>query len=68
LRTEKPAATVVFFSSAMSTLIIGGMTERVACGSTTSVMTCPNVSPSARAASACPTGTVLMPERSVSAT
>ncbi len=35
LATEKPAATVVFFMSAMSTLIIGGTTERVACGSTT---------------------------------
>jgi hypothetical protein len=30
LRTEKPAATVVFFSRAMNTLIIGGITERLA--------------------------------------
>ena len=50
------------------TFIIGGMTERVACGSTTSLITWPNVRPSARAASAWPTGTVLMPDRMVSAT
>ncbi len=37
---EKPAATVVFFSSAMNTLIIGGTTERNACGMTTRVITC----------------------------
>ena len=33
--TEKPAAMVVFFSSAIMVLTIGGTTERSACGSTT---------------------------------
>src|SRR5690606_24667577 len=37
--TEKPAAIVVFFSSAMSTLIMGGTIERNACGRTMSVIT-----------------------------
>ena len=64
--TENPAAIVVFFSSAISVLISGGTTERTACGSTTWVSVWPKVSPSARAASAWPSGTVLMPERTTS--
>ena len=49
--TENPLATVVFFSSAMNTLISGGTTFRKACGTSTLPMTCTNVRPIARAAS-----------------
>ena len=52
----------------MRTLISGGTMARSACGSTTSRSTWLNVMPSARAASACPAGTVLMPERTASQT
>ena len=52
----------------MKTLAMGGTVARNACGSTTCVMVPPNVRPMARAASACPSGTALMPERIASAT
>ncbi len=42
------------------------MTVRNACGSTTSPSVCEKVMPRLRAASPCPTGTVLMPERTAS--
>src|SRR5690606_25536575 len=50
--TAKPAATEVFFASAMMTLIRGGITVRTAWGRITSRSDCPKVSPIARAASA----------------
>ena len=62
------AAIVVFLVSAMRTLPSGAMTERNACGSTTSRSVCAKVSPIARAASAWPSGTVLMPDRIASQT
>ncbi len=62
------AATEVFLVSAMSTLPSGGTTVRKAWGSTTSPSTCRNGRPSARAASPCPTPTLLIPERSASQT
>ena len=52
----------------MKTLASGGTVARKACGSTTWVIVPPNVSPIARAASACPSGTALIPERIASAT
>ncbi len=57
----------VFLVSAMTTLISGGMTVRTACGRITDPSVCENVSPMLRAASAWPTGTLLMPERIASA-
>ena len=64
----KAAATVVFFSSAICTLASGGTEARNACGSTTCDITAPKGSPIARAASAWPSGTALMPERRASQT
>ena len=66
--TANPAATEVFFVRAMITLMSGGTTLRSACGSTTrrSVPTGP--SPIARAASAWPMPTLLIPERTASQT
>ena len=61
-------AIVVFFVSAISTLPRGAITARNACGSTISRRFCENVNPSERPASACPTGTVLIPARSDSQT
>ena len=66
--TPKTPATVVFFSSAICTLASGGTDARNAWGSTTWVITPPKGSPIARAASAWPSGTALMPERSASQT
>ena len=66
--TPMLAAMVVFFVSAISTLASGAITARIAWGSTTSVNTCRKDSPIARAASACPVGTVLMPDRTASHT
>ncbi|CAM5515258.1 hypothetical protein SCYAM73S_01261 [Streptomyces cyaneofuscatus] len=54
--------------SAMRTFASGPTDERNAWGSTTRPSTWLKLSPSARAASAWPTGTVLMPERSASHT
>jgi len=65
--TEKPAATVVFFSRAIRTLNSGGITARTAWGRTTRLRVCPKSRPMARAASAWPIGTVLIPDRIVSA-
>jgi hypothetical protein len=66
--TAKPAAIEVFFARAIQTLPSGGTTVRNACGSTMVVRVCRKSRPSARAASACPGGTELMPERSASET
>ena len=57
-----------FFVSAMMMLLSGGSTVRVACGSTTIRSVWTKVMPRLRAASACPSGTVLMPERTASQT
>ena len=62
------AATEVFFSSAISTLASGGTAARNACGRTPARMAPAKVSPIARAASAWPSGTELMPERIASHT
>ena len=67
-RMPKAAATEVFLSSAISTLVSGGTVARSACGSTTWVIVPPKVRPIARAASAWPSGTELMPERTASQT
>ena len=61
-------ATVVFFARAMSVLPSGAIAPRKACGRMISRIVAPNPSPIARAASACPAGTVLTPERSASQT
>ena len=66
--TPMTDAIVVFFVSAISTLPSGPMTARNAWGSTTMVTFWVNVIPSERPASACPTGTVLIPDRNDSAT
>ena len=66
--TKNPPATEVFLVRAMKTLMSGGMTVRIACGRTTLRRVCGNVSPSDRAASACPTPTLLTPERTASQT
>ena len=67
-KTLNAPATDVFFTSAMSTLISGGIAVRNACGSTTRERFWVNDMPRDRAASACPTPTELMPERTASAT
>ena len=67
-RTRTPPATEVFFSSAISTLASGGTAARNAWGSTTWRMTPAKVQADARAASAWPSGTALMPERIASQT
>ena len=61
-------AMVVFLVSAISTLASGAITARNACGSTMMRRFWVNVRPIARAASAWPAGTVLMPERIASQT
>ena len=66
--TKNPPATEVFFVKAMYTLISGGIVMRKAWGRTTSDTVWPKPRPMLRAASACPTGTPLMPERRASAT
>ena len=66
--TPKTAATEVFLISAICTLASGGTAARNACGSTTFVITPVNGSPMARAASAWPRGTALMPDRIASHT
>ncbi len=53
---------------AMMTLPSGGITDRRACGMTTLPNDWPNVRPTARAASACPAGTALMPDLTASQT
>ena len=52
----------------MITLASGGTDARKAWGSTTWLIDCANVSPTARAASACPRDTELMPDRIASHT
>ncbi len=66
--TPIAAATVVFFVNAISTLVSGPTAARKACGSTTRPSTWEKPRPMARAASAWPTGTVLMPARIASHT
>ena len=66
--TEPAAATVEFLMSAISTLPSGATAPRNACGRITRRAAGQNPRPIARAASACPTGTVLTPERSASHT
>ena len=58
----------VFFSIAMMTLPNGGITVRNACGMMMYLKVWPKFRPIARAASACPTGIVEIPERRTSAT
>ena len=58
----------MFFSSAICTLVSGGTTARTAWGSTISVRVWVNPKPRARAASAWPSGTVLMPPRTLEIT
>ncbi|SLJ82969.1 Uncharacterised protein [Mycobacteroides abscessus subsp. abscessus] len=62
------AAMVEFFVNAISTLPSGAITDRNACGSTTSRRFWLKLKPSERPASDWPSGTVLMPERSDSQT
>ena len=66
--TPMAEATVVFLVSAISTDPSGAITARMACGRTTMPSTWVNVRPIARAASAWPAGTVLMPDRMASQT
>jgi hypothetical protein len=66
--TPKTPATEVFLSRAIRVLARGGTEARNACGRTTCVITPEKGSPIARAASACPSGTALMPARSDSQT
>ena len=64
--TPKAAAIEVFLVRAMTTLIRGGITVRKAWGRTTSRSDWVKVRPMERAASACPTPTALMPDRTAS--
>jgi len=66
--TKKPPATELFFVSAMKMLINGGITVRRACGRMMACRVWVKVSPTARAASAWPTPTLLTPERTASQT
>jgi len=66
--TANPAATEVFLARAMMTSMRGGITVGTACGKITSASDWPKVRPIARAASACPTPTELIPERGASLT
>ena len=68
MATDAAAATVEFFSNAISVLPRGATEPRNACGRMICVADCMKPNPSARAASAWPIGTVLMPERSDSHT
>ena len=63
MATDAAAATVEFLSRAISVLPSGATEPRKACGRMISVADCMKPKPSARAASAWPIGTVLMPER-----
>ena len=68
-RRRSPPATEVFLVRAMKTLMIGGIDHADGLrqdDEPTAIW--PKPSPMLRAASACPTGTPLMPERSASAT
>ena len=64
--TETAAATVVFLMSAITVLPSGAIAPRNACGRITSRAASTKGSPIARAASACPTGTVFTPDRRAS--
>ena len=68
METLAAAATVEFFSSAMSVLPNGAIAPRNACGRMTRLAAGMNDRPIARAASACPSGTVFTPERMASQT
>lgn len=64
--TLNAPAIAEFLARAMRVEPTGGMTDLKACGRTTSDSVWPNVMPRLRAASPCPLGTVLMPERRAS--
>ena len=68
MATDAAAATVEFFSNAMSVLPNGATEPRNACGRMIWVADCMKFNPNARQASAWPRGTVLMPDRSDSHT
>ncbi len=55
------------FSSTTSWLMMVGSIVRTACGTSTSRVTAPLVSPMLYAASVCPRGTALIPARKISA-
>jgi urease alpha subunit len=65
-KTAKAAAIEVFLVRAMTTLMSGGTTVRKAWGRTTSRSDWVKVRPMERAASAWPTPTALMPDRTAS--
>src|SRR5699024_1331832 len=66
--TPNAPAIAEFLIIAIMTLPSGGMTVRQACGRITVASVWPKVSPRARAASACPVGTALIPLRTASQT
>ena len=57
----------VYLIIPMYSLAVGGIAIRVSCGITTLRITCVGVIPSARAASACPSSTLIIDERKISA-
>ena len=57
----------VVFSMEISSLPVGGMITRIACGSTMRRVDSPQDMPSARAASSCPSSTLEIPARTISA-
>ena len=57
----------VVFSMLMTSLPVGGMITRIACGSTVRRIVIPHDMPSAVDASDCPSGTELIPARMISA-
>ena len=57
----------VFLSIEIVSLPVGGMITRIACGSTIFRIVCRRVIPSDIAASVCPSGTEMIPARTISA-
>ncbi len=57
----------MFFSIEMNSLPVGGRITRIACGSTIRRMICRRLRPSDAAASVCPSGTEMIPARTISA-
>ena len=57
----------VVLSIEISSLPVGGMITRIACGSTIRRMVWPHYMPSARAASSWPSSTLVSPARTISA-
>ena len=60
-------ASEVVFSIEIVSLPVGGMTTRIACGSTIRRIVCRRVMPSDRAASFWPSSTEMIPARTISA-